>query len=245
MPTYSITLPTSWGDLTDGQLTYVTRLMAVGYDPEAIAALMTIRSVPRRLIPLIGTEQLGVASDALGFLSELPDVPVRPSELAHGRARAADFTGETFADYLIMENLWSAVIDHADADALGPEGWLADGAEDTVGPPVMALLSHLWPGYRARKRRPWHAMSALLWMVGLHALYARRYPNLFRPTAETPDELTDQRELMETQIRALTGGDLTKREAILSADTASALAELDARAREAEEINRRTSSHKH
>ena len=39
---------------------------------------------------------------------------------------------------------------------------------------------------------------------------------------------------MLAQIRALTGGDITKEQAVLDADTWTALAELDAKAREAQ-----------
>ena len=41
---------------------------------------------------------------------------------------------------------------------------------------------------------------------------------------------------MNAQIRALTGGDITKEAAILQMDCWRALTELDAKAREAEEI---------
>jgi uncharacterized protein YbjQ (UPF0145 family) len=45
---------------------------------------------------------------------------------------------------------------------------------------------------------------------------------------------------MNAQIRALTGGDITKDEAVLSMDTWRALTELDAKAKEVEDIKRQT-----
>ena len=45
---------------------------------------------------------------------------------------------------------------------------------------------------------------------------------------------------MNAQIRALTGGDITKEEAVLSMDTWRALTELDAKAKEVEDIKRQT-----
>ena len=44
------------------------------------------------------------------------------------------------------------------------------------------------------------------------------------------------RQAMNAQIRALTGGDITKEAAILQMDCWRALTELDAKAREAEEM---------
>lgn len=52
------------------------------------------------------------------------------------------------------------------------------------------------------------------------------------------DEVPDLREIMNAEIRALTGGDITKLEAVLSADTLDALTELNAKAREAREIEK-------
>ena len=45
---------------------------------------------------------------------------------------------------------------------------------------------------------------------------------------------------MNAQIRALTGGDIIKEEAVLSMDTWRALTELDAKAKEVEDIKRQT-----
>ena len=45
-------------------------------------------------------------------------------------------------------------------------------------------------------------------------------------------------DVMHAEIRALTGGDITKTSLVLEADTWVALAELDAKAREAEEFNK-------
>ena len=46
------------------------------------------------------------------------------------------------------------------------------------------------------------------------------------------------RTAMNAQIHALTGGDITKEEAVLSMDTWRALTELDAKAKEVEDIKR-------
>ena len=48
------------------------------------------------------------------------------------------------------------------------------------------------------------------------------------------------RTAMNAQIRALTCGDITKEEALLSMDTWRALTELDAKAKEVEDIKRQT-----
>lgn len=51
------------------------------------------------------------------------------------------------------------------------------------------------------------------------------------------------RDSTNAQIRALTGGDITKEAAIRQMDTHRALTELDAKAREAEEYRKAAQSH--
>lgn len=71
--------------------------------------------------------------------------------------------------------------------------------------------------------------------------YTDLFPDLFRQSATTdPDDLPDPRDIMNAEIRALTAGDITKTEAVLSADTLTALTELNAKAREARELERKT-----
>lgn len=78
----------------------------------------------------------------------------------------------------------------------------------------------------------------LLWMVGLKVHYTHLFPHLFRQ-ATTPDqEPPDPRTVMTTQIRALTAGDITKTTAVLQSDTLTALTELDAKAAEAQELEK-------
>ena len=73
--------------------------------------------------------------------------------------------------------------------------------------------------------------------MGLKTAYTQLFPDLFSRTAPTGNNQPDMRELMLAEIRALTGGDVTKNKAVLHADTMDALAELNAKAREAREMN--------
>ena len=71
------------------------------------------------------------------------------------------------------------------------------------------------------------------------------FPHFLRPaesagSGSTPDYDTLRRNV-DAQIRALTKGDVTKESQILALDTWRALTELDAQAREYEELNKRMS----
>lgn len=79
--------------------------------------------------------------------------------------------------------------------------------------------------------------AILHWYNGLKTYFADMFPDLFRRLRTTEqDEQPDLREAMLAQIRALTGGDVTKESDVLNVDTWTALAELDAKAREAKEF---------
>ena len=92
-----------------------------------------------------------------------------------------------------------------------------------------------------------HLVGIFYWIASLKQYFAREFPNFYMPATNTEEKLlgsgqTDTyrqlRESTNAMIRALTGGDITKEERILKMDTWRALTELDAKAREAEELRK-------
>lgn len=82
-------------------------------------------------------------------------------------------------------------------------------------------------------------LSVFLWFAALKNRFAILFPHFFRH----PDSSVDEREavnmieVMNAEIRALTGGDITKENQVLNMDCWRALTELNEKAREAKEIN--------
>lgn len=90
-------------------------------------------------------------------------------------------------------------------------------------------------------------LSTFYWFASLKELFSRTFPSFLRPTGSmTSENLLEQgaplgrrlQEAMNAQIRALTKGDITKEREVLSMDTWRALAELDAQAKEYEELKK-------
>lgn len=79
-------------------------------------------------------------------------------------------------------------------------------------------------------------MGVFLWFMFVKDNFSKHFPHLFKPASES-GEPYDTRAAMDAQIRALTGGDITKEKQIERSDVWRALTELDAKAREAEELN--------
>ena len=93
-----------------------------------------------------------------------------------------------------------------------------------------------------------HLVGGFYWLASLKQYFASQFQNFYKPASNSNDgnllggvqtdlyrQLTDS---TNAQIRALTAGDITKETAIMKMDTWRALTELDAKAREAEELRK-------
>ena len=92
-----------------------------------------------------------------------------------------------------------------------------------------------------------YKLDIFYWFASLKELFSRTFPSFLRPAGSmTSENLLEQgaplgrrlQEAMNAQIRALTKGDITKEREVLSMDTWRALAELDAQAKEYEELKK-------
>lgn len=83
-------------------------------------------------------------------------------------------------------------------------------------------------------------MNAFLWFAHVKTEFSKFFPHFFRPavgnSSATEQSIIGQ---MNIQIRALTGGDVTKEEYVMNIDCWRALTELDAKALESEKIKNR------
>ena len=102
-------------------------------------------------------------------------------------------------------------------------------AVDDHGKPVEDVT--LTPGER---------VGTLLWFVHVKQVMARSFPHFFKKTVveDGEPEPVNFIELYNIQLRALTGGDVTKEDTVLNLACWRALTELDAKAREAEELEK-------
>lgn len=254
--TLNLQAPTSWSELTQDQLTYLLKAIAVvnrdtighsfrskeDYSAQ-VAAQVAVRCLfhwnnVRVVTPyadawlldhdgieyLVSPGDLAAATSMVSWISRLPEDPVRLDSIDGAVAVSSDIEEDlSFDDYLACEALWQ-VWQTSQTDSL-----LRDMA---------AIL------YRKENivLKDFEYLSIFYWWAGLKNMLSGRYPNFFQvsPVSAIPhvDELTLRRS-MDSQIRALTKGDITKESTILSLPAIRALTELDALAREYEELNRK------
>lgn len=229
-----VSVPTAWHELTEPQLLYILRLLAEGVPPDSVEVYVFLRfaglGVVRaegdalivrkggRLFPL-SRRDVVLGAMALDFIHEPPPVPQRPARWRGVAAVDAELHGVPFGEYLQIENYMQRYLQQ-------PEDGL-----------LYAMARLLYLGLTREAQPKVFRYLIIHWLTGLKMLFARLYPDLFRPSP-VEDGLPDLREMMLAQIRALTAGDVTKEHGVLNVDTWTALAELNAKAREAKELER-------
>ena len=246
---FDITLPRSWAELTDGQLLTVYNLFARELSAAEVKTLCLMKWnkiqvitqwAPHRYLvkrdrqqTILTSKQIQTATATLDFLDEIPPSPVRISRIGRHHALPANFEEVPFEKYLYVENLFQGFL-HTQDDGLLTQ--------------ITQIL------YDSEKLAPSKAeqVNTFYWVAALKQYFATQFPHFFQPVdtlekdgdllKSTPSLYTRLRDATNAQIRALTGGDITKEPTILKMDTIRALTELDAKAEDSDYIRKSQSS---
>lgn len=173
---------------------------------------------------LIRASDLAAATAVLAWVAELPSGPVRLDHIDKADAVDAELDDSfTFDDWLSCEALWQGY------QVWKSDKYLQQMAEVLYRKPGIKLVEH-------------ETLSIFYWWAGLKAYCNHLYPNFFQPAAPGSAVEPDRdmlRRNMDAQIRALTKGDITKESLILAMPAHRALTELDALAKEYDDLNRK------
>lgn len=231
----NLTVPTCWQELTQKQLRYVYYLLAEGYSKEALQTHCLCRWSGLEIICPEGDGysvrhnfnrhhvtalQVAEVLSHLDWLQQLPIVPVRLSEIQGHAAVRADLQGVTFEQYLMLENLFQGYLVTKNLS-------LFDDTTEILYGTQLKLL-------------PEEQVSIFYWLSTVKQQFARRWNYFYQPADGTqPQDMQEHlQNLMDTQIRALTKGDITKEAEVLSMDVHRALTELNAQAKDYEELKK-------
>jgi hypothetical protein len=254
-----LTAPRSWKELTPKQMVYVSWLMTRRQlTPEEIRAYAFVRFTGIRVLHktagywschyrkrffTLSPEQVLSFTRQFAWLtsgiSEVTPLP-RLKGIAHQDLRLRDLP---FVQYLACENYYQAFIHTKDEKYLNrliASFYLGDEKFDDSQTPE-----------RAERFRtlPFHVRNTVfLWYYGLKSVFQTHFPCLFQKVKcileDEEPQAPDMRGQINSMIRALTGGDVTKTKAIYRTETWAALAELDARALEYREMEARMKKYK-
>lgn len=229
--------PKSWQELSQKQLKSVFVFLSAYPEIAALVKiacyfsnLVIVRKVDDGLFSCrLATEQgvhtvtissveMVAMTDAFEWVKEPGEVPVLLGNLYGNTAIDTALHGVPFETYLMLENLF--------------QGYLMSNDEKAV----CEMASLVYPGETIKVLKPFEVFALCLWFTQLKAMFSSSFPNFFKPVSGS--SAVSMVDVMHAEIRALTGGDITKTSLVLEADTWVALAELDAKAREAEEFNK-------
>lgn len=230
-----ITLPQSWREMNQEKLKYFFSLLAMGFSQDQIKTYCVFRWGGLEVVQQIGKQYMlkknhreFIASpllissccDCLSFLDEMPHYPVNLRKLGKHEALPLDFSEVAFKKFIIIDNMY--------------QGYLATKREDLLD--EMAKVLYKSPRV---KMSPAQRMSIFYWWCSLKNYFSIQFKNFFSGSGSGEITGDKVKESMNAMIRALTAGDITKEKEVLAMDTWRALTELDAKAKEYEELERK------
>lgn len=241
-------LPKSWGGFSQEQLRVIFSHMAFYDRLEAcmrivmsLTGMQAVRRMPdgsfhfryrlswfRAVHFKISLEWARFFAHEMDFLFEPGSCTVRLDRIAGREAPDPLLHGVTFGDYLICENHY--------------QGFLY--TEDDQHLVAMWQLLYKEKGAHWFTRRPkkYELFSIFLWWSGVKHYFLTMFPDFFRPASRAEGDpqpsMQEMMQLMNAQIRALTGGDITKEGEILDMDCWRALTELNAKAADVESLKK-------
>ena len=238
MQILNINIPDTWQSMDDNQLFFVFSLLSRDLSATQIkthfllkmGGLKVLHKIGAAFIVAHGKEkftisalQIAEAITALSWLDDIPKYPVRLESIRNNKAVDAALQGVAFGDYLMLDDLYQGYIHTKRNDLLRQMAEILYNAEGiTLSPP--------------------EEISIFYWFASVKLFFANTFTHFFKQTddSESPALAIGKQlqELMNNQIRALTGGDITKEREVLEMDCWRALTELNAKARDAEDIKR-------
>jgi hypothetical protein len=249
----NITSPKSWKELSSKQLIYISWLLTNGTFPaHEIQAYAFIRLTGIKVLrqtddmffcrykkkefALTKEEASSFSRKFTWITSEVTEVTPIPQlkKYSHVNSR---LQGVPFIQYLALENYYQAYIFTKEEKYLNcliaafyTNNNSFNDNEAIARSKVFAKL-------------PFHIRNTVfLWFYGLKSVLQSNYPFFFEKVESMTDEAPsapNMREQMNVMIRSLTGGDVTKTQQIYNIETWTALAELNAKAREYKEMEKR------
>ena len=244
----SFTVPTSWGELKPEQLRYVIRLLWLyGEAPDWQERVKTAAFLHFCDIEVVSrTDQGWLCREQETGRTFLLDPSLLPSLLQHLEwiCQTEQMTvrigqvGEYKAfDFELMEMPFGLYL-----EAEGSYQSYLAGKQQSALFQLAKSLYRVPEDENPEELKDEVLLGAFLWFTAVKQLLGEEFPNFLKPAGDKPEPITRESiiEGRRAQLRLLTKGDVTKEQYIKDkVDTWTALAELDALAKEAEEIKRK------
>lgn len=236
--------PHSWSDLTQEQLRYVLFLLTQGWSEWQVRTYLFARFCGIKVLKekkdgwlcetmlengeklrfFLQLWQIQSLCEAFDFVFDGKGADNRLDFIGPYKAVDVELHDFPLINYIVCDNYFQQFLK----------------SDKTSDEPLREMVCLLYLDDQGKepdsiKCAPSETMGVFLWFMWIKDNFSKSFPHLFKPASEEGDY--DMTEAMNAQIRALTGGDITKEKQIEKSDVWRALTELDAKAREAEELN--------
>ena len=234
-----LSVPKSWQELPDKELRFVYRLLNSNCTLTQVKTRCLLRwgglhvlrqegalfivQHKKQVFP-ISALQITEALTNMAWLGDFPSYPVRLSRIGFHRAVSADLQNVSFEEFLTLDNLY--------------QGYLQTQKKELLQD--MAVILYQSRFIRLSNEE---ATSIFYWFTSLKRYFASLFTHFLGSANEGDAGSLSFKQLqdnMNTQIRALTEGDITKEHDVLRMDCWRALTELDAKAKDYEELQKAT-----
>lgn len=243
-----LSIPSSWNSLSPKMLRFTLSLLASSlYSIHQVKMILSLHAAGLKSVApekngaalvkkhrrffILSRDQLLFLAHSVDFIDTIPKQPFRLPRIWNRDALDPMLYGLPFGQWLAIENMYQAYISSKDQKFLEP-------AFNILYP--YTFRSAIKPPFRCTDAV--RILNVFYWIASFKNALMVRYPDLFLPAGQAQDPITvssSMRTSMESQIRALSKGDITKNEAILATDIHSALSELNALARETRELKQK------
>lgn len=241
--TLQLSAPRSWKELSQEQLRYVLRLLWTESEPVAVKTLMFFRLTGLQVVGHLrhgvrccvrhGAEvstvnimswQVQQLMHQFDYIDTPDGMDVRLESVRGCKAVDVVFHGMSFGDWLQCEKYYQAFLHSKDQRMIDKLGQLLYRKED-------GEAADPWTLDEAERA------CCFFWVSHVKKIFASQFTHFFKPASGSSGVGFVQS--MNAQIRALTGGDITQEDRVLQCDCWRALTELNEKAREAEEFEKK------
>lgn len=235
-----LSAPDSWSKMTDEQVKYVLTMMTQRSNLE-VKILMLLRFCgigvickesegvyrcyqkqgKEKVLLFLETWQFRELLHTFDFIDRYEDYTVRLGSVAGLKPVDELLHGVSFMDYLVLDKLY--------------QGFLRNQSKTMLLEEMGRIMFTDKNGNMDRNAHfeEWQRLHVFLWYSRVKMKFSEQFPYFFKPAAAggkvTERAVVNQ---INIQIRALTGGDITKENAVVQEDCWRALTELDAKAEE-------------
>lgn len=240
-------IPDSWINLTNKELKFIYKALDVASDQTSLKVMLLLHINKIKIfgksdnmysilwknkVRYIECLELQLAVTKLKWIDTPPTIPIAPMKIAGIKIKDKQLRKLKFGEWLSVDNLFI--------------GFMATENKDLLKQIILIITKK----NKVKQFAAEDAYAIFFWILGIKSALCSQFPTLFpkiktEGSMKTPEILAKEaRESTNGMLRALTKADVTKESAVMDVLMYRAFEELEALAKESEELKRQSSKNK-